>query len=144
MSILSGLFVFLFSFQVGLVPSGNINYAINPVEAYYFENMFYAEFNVEVDIAKFIFIRGKLNNSFHLYDFTNEKVDFVQFSPDHDEYVFSVGLFYKWFEIGYRHKCYHPIFPYRNSFPEHEQEYTTLLEGMHNDIYVKFQGRLEM
>ncbi len=68
--------------------------------------------------------------------------DRIGFSPDHDEYSFMIGVKTENIEIGYKHKCYHPIYPYSEKYNFINQ--VTVLEGSFDEVYIKFNTKVDL
>ncbi|MDD5589516.1 MAG: hypothetical protein PHP92_05650 [Candidatus Nanoarchaeia archaeon] len=131
----TALFIILLSFKGGIIPVENIYYANSYFKQHEInlENSYFAEFKIEAMLFDFIFARGSMKNVF------NACLDSVEFAPDHDEYIFSCGLRFQEFEIGFLHKCYHPIHPYQFTTMQVEN----IIEGGYEEIYFQFNSKIE-
>jgi hypothetical protein len=126
------------SLEMGYFPQGFIHYAYDPGKYIQrdLKSGFYAQFDIEIFVFQYFFIRGSLNNKF---DKLKEE---IMFSPDHDIYLISLGAQYKGFEIGYAHKCYHPIFPFSPFYSTRDN--IVLIEGTFDTLYMKVEMQLEI
>lgn len=127
--------IILLSFQISIA-NENLNYGISyyDYETLDLTNSINVDFNIDSKLFNFIFIRGGIDTT------VNKVIGRLNFSPDHDYYDFSAGVFYKGFELGYKHVCYHPIFPYNQS----EEYELTLLEGGYDQLYLKVEAELKL
>lgn len=125
------------SFQIGYLPNWNINYGINDYEIKELKlNYAYEiEFKLDLYFINIFFIKGSIKNIFH------EKKYKLSFSPDCDHYLIACGIRYKYFEIGYEHLCFHPIFPFSANNRERNN---ALYEGSYHKYYleIKLQSKL--
>lgn len=131
----TALLLILLSFRGGLIPVENIYYSNSNdrQQNVNLDNSYFAEFKIEAIIFYLIFIRGSIENTFNAYQ---EK---FAFSPDHDEYVFSFGIKTKYLEVGFLHKCYHPIHTYQ--FLDGGIE--NIIEGGYEEIYLQFNSEIK-
>lgn len=133
----------LLSFQLGFIADGNtVNYGTyeNEYEIIDTSKAFTAEFAVDIELFHFLFVRGVYNSIFHAL---NPDYSYG-FSPDHDTFTFIAGLKYKGIELGYLHRCRHPVFPFQFVEKAEYGEANTLLENVYSEVYLKFQGKLEI
>ena len=140
---MSSFLIVLLSFQLSFIPDGNVvNYGTfsKEYEVIDVSNAYSAEFSVDIQLLHILFVRGIYNSVFHAL---NPDYSYG-FSPDHDTFTFIGGIQYKGMEIGYLHRCRHPVFPYQFVEKEKHKETISLLENSYSEVYLKFQSKLEI
>ena len=72
-------------------------------------NTFYVSSDLSLDFFDFLYFNGKMR-----IDVSKRSDDgvFYEFTPVSLLSVADIGIKYKYFSIGYTHKCIHPITPY--------------------------------
>jgi len=60
------------------------------------------------------------------------------FAPNTTVYDFGAGLRRGPLEVGWRHRCFHPTFPYQ---PVFEQQFSGL-EGSYDEVYIRLEGKV--
>lgn len=113
---------------IGYMPCNSIHI----YEAEYMKESyeFFSVLEAEILINDLFFIGGKTETLFHAKEINNYIPYCVDFS-------FNAGLRYKLFEIGFIHRCIHPIFTY--SIERQPVKY----EGGFEKIYFKFSNTIK-
>lgn len=117
--------LFLLTFEFGLLPGGH--FALYEIEEGVYSNCsFDTKFNVELQLFNnHVFIGGGVDITF--WKMKND----ITFSPDGILSIFNIGLRFPYTEIGYEHRCHHPIYPWTNELPVRRAEYA------YDRIYIK-------
>lgn len=120
--------VFLFALELGWSPQlGVLQY--EPYQAVYAEDIMYTELQAELEFFGFLFAGGGVKT----YITPSGKFNFA---PNTTIYDFKAGLRLSIFEVGWRHRCFHPTFPYQPIF---NQELTGL-EGGYDEVYLRISN----
>ena len=100
------------------------------VDKSYTENYYYIEGFIQADLFNIFFIRGIVNIPLLK---ANDDIDFF---PINLGSVFSAGIYYNIFELGYTHYCIHPVIP--SYYMNHAIKY----EGFHGEFYLQIKGKI--
>lgn len=121
--------LFLFAMELGYTPNvGVLQY--EPL-GIYTNTIFYTKLECEVILFKHIFIGGGVRT------YVTPSDSYFNYSPNAVVYDFKVGLQFKGFEAGLKHRCFHPTFPY---YPFRKQKLTGL-EGSYDELYIRLTNK---
>ena len=117
--------LFLLTFEFGLLPGGH--FALYEIgRDVYSEFSLDTKFTMEVQLFnKHIFIGGGIVVTFWKVN------DNKSFYPDGILSIFNIGFRFPYAEIGYEHRCHHPIHPWMYEMPIRQAEYA------YDRIYVR-------
>lgn len=118
----------IFAFEMGMTP-GNGWYLYEANELYEPGAVgYYTTLEAELEAGP-VFVGGSLRTDMQPNSLTN-------YNPHWVTYDFNAGLRFDPFEVGYRHRCSHPIQTY-----VYNQEYLRdpLLEGSYDEVYARVQ-----
>ena len=89
--------------ELGVFPNfRNVEYEVFNIYKTEKDVGFYLDMGLEFLLYNHFFIGGGLRT----YAFKNDKINFIPFYCD---YSFTAGIRVKWFEVGFRHYCFHPV-----------------------------------
>ena len=123
------LLIFLFAFEFGYTPNIRV-LQYEPSDCYY-ELIMYTELECEIFLFNFIFCGGGVRT------YITPHNSFFNYAPNTTVYDFKFGLRFKGLEIGGRHRCFHPTFPY---LPFYKQELKGL-EGSFDELYIRLTNK---
>jgi len=132
---MSWLWLF-FALELGSVPESSwVMYESQFVQP---SPVLYVQFDGDVRIGEeqaYLFIGGMIRTTVQPQDGS------WTFSPSSDQYLFRAGIRVGVAEIGFRHFCTHPVFPYLGAKEIITGERPTVrYEGAYDEIYVRFEG----
>ena len=121
--------VFLFAFEAGIAPNIEaINYN-QPMECDIIEwGVFYTDLSCEVVLWDTLFAGGGVRT----YVVPSHG---IHFSPRNSVFDFTAGLQWRMLEVGWRHRCFHPMMPYSPILEVHG------IEGGYDELYFRIEGR---
>jgi len=120
----------LFAFEIGFMPNGTIDtYNVDSVRTNLYGN-YYATLEVEAVLWDVLFVGGDVRTEM------KKKTTNIIFWPHTMNYGFNAGLRLNPLEIGFRHRCIHPVVPwmYGKSIP-------IQWEGAYDEIYMRLELR---
>jgi len=121
-----------FALELGLVPQAGV-LMYEPEEVFKIEGTLYTQLEAEVLILNTLFIGGGVRT------YVTPGNGEFNFSPNNSVYDFGVGFRFKdTVELGWRHRCFHPSFPYL-SFNDRE---LSGVEGSYDEVYVRFSSEM--
>lgn len=98
-------------------------------------NQFYITLGIEFEIVNFFFVGGDIRTEMHI-----EYPPRSLCAPQLENYCFYFGIRpMNGLEIGFRHRCIHPVIPYMTD----EKIYLNY-EGGYEEVYIKFDKRIDL
>jgi hypothetical protein len=124
--------VVLFAIEAGLMPS-NDWYLYQEHELFEQDQPgYYNALEVDAELWGWAFVGGTLRTDMTSDSFTN-------YNPHWVTYNFTAGARWKAFEIGWRHRCSHPIQTYVYNSGDYKDP---IVEGSYDEIYARAQFRV--
>jgi len=122
----------IFALECGIAPQiGVLQY--EPREALVSDwEIGYAQLEAEVELFGILFAGGGVRT------YITPHGGITNWSPNTSVYDWRLGARWKWLELGWRHRCFHPTVPY---LPSLNQEITGL-EGSYDELYFRLEGRI--
>ncbi len=128
--------LFWFALEFGYMPQGDM-LMYKPPDFATTEGMFYTSLEARATLGKVLFLGG-MTKTF-VFNVNGE----ASFWPERMLYGFEAGInLGPSLELGFRHFCTHPMFPYVWTMRQEAPSYAkgALWEGSYEEIYVRLEG----
>ena len=90
--------------------------------------VFYTELDAEIQLFRYIFAGGMMRTYM-------VPAEGINFSPRYNIYDFRAGLRWQMLEVGWRHRCFHPMIAYQPLLNVEIQG----IEGAYDEIYFRVE-----
>lgn len=126
--------IVLFAIEAGMVPN-NAWWLYQEHEVFESDEPgYYTDFEIEAELWGWAFVGGSLRT-----DMTTDT--FRNYSPHWFTYDFTAGARWEFLEVGWRHRCSHPIQTYV-THPSRLRE--PVIEGAYDEFYLRAQWELDI
>lgn len=120
----------LFAFEVGMTPQVGMLAYNETISADAIEyGIYYTQLEAEMQFWQLLFIGGAVRTYI-----VPGNSDYT-FSPRYSSYDFTAGLRYKMLELGWRHRCFHPMMPYMPILDVDVRG----IEGWYDELYLRVE-----
>lgn len=123
--------VFLFALELGISPQiGVLQYEPLEVDTYEW-GVAYTQLEAEVQLFDVLFAGGSVRTYILPAD------GWLSWSPNTTVYDWRCGLRWRFAELGWRHRCFHPTIPYQPIL----NQVVTGIEGAYDELYIRLEGQ---
>lgn len=125
----------VFAFEIGFLPMGTVEtYDYHIISTNSLAGDYYATLAVEAILWDFLFIGGDVRTEMKRLAGSRD------FCPHTTNYGFEAGVRLEPIEIGFRHRCIHPVVPWlRNKYSKYIDNNW---EGAYEEIYLRLEAEL--
>lgn len=123
-----------FALELGWMPNGDF-LMYDPPSFVSVAGSYYTELEMRATAFGFLFVGGSVKSFVWLYEGE------YTFAPERELYEFEAGLTRGPLEVGFRHYCTHPMWPYLWAYQHGDAGYgqAARYEGAYEELYLRLE-----